>query len=268
MCLTVFAYRSVPGVDLLLLSNRDEFFDRPARPASVWGDQSNLIGGRDLRAGGTWLACSRSGRLATLTNVRGREESGGAGRSRGEVVVQFLESALGAAEFGRICADNRAVGGYNVLLWDRRDLVFASNRVGGIVMVEPGIHAFSNGSWQSHWFKERRARDRLDKLIQNDVISTSDLLSILLNRELAPDADLPATGVGLSWERRLSAAFIHHAEYGTRCSTIVRLTSDGRCRLDEFTHTAETELASHVDVEWNSDQPSDPELTGIESGIT
>ena len=48
-----------------------------------------------------------------------------------------------------------------------------------------------------------------------------------------PDAHLPATGVSLEWERRLSAVFVHSPDYGTRASTLLLRRADGSGVLRE-----------------------------------
>ena len=42
-----------------------------------------------------------------------------------------------------------------------------------------------------------------------------------------PDEALPATGVPLEWERRLSAVFVRSPDYGTRASTLLVRRADG-----------------------------------------
>ena len=70
MCLVVFAWQVHADYPLVLAANRDEYFKRPAAPAHWWTDAPELLAGRDLEAGGTWMGLSRSGRLAALTNYR------------------------------------------------------------------------------------------------------------------------------------------------------------------------------------------------------
>ncbi len=50
----------------------------------------------------------------------------------------------------------------------------------------------------------------------------------------APDEQLPQTGVSLEWERLLSSAFVRAPDYGTRCSTIIRIEREGRAYFDEW----------------------------------
>ena len=69
MCLIVFGYDVHKKYRLILSANRDEFFDRPTAPLNVWEDEPEIIGGRDLQQRGTWIAFSKNGRFAALTNV-------------------------------------------------------------------------------------------------------------------------------------------------------------------------------------------------------
>ena len=70
MCLILFAWRAHARYELVLAANRDEFHDRPAAPAGFWPDAPDILAGRDLEAGGTWLGITRSRRFAALTNYR------------------------------------------------------------------------------------------------------------------------------------------------------------------------------------------------------
>jgi uncharacterized protein with NRDE domain len=54
----------------LLLSNRDEYLDRPTAPLDYWPDQP-ILAGRDLRSGGAWLGFGPGRRWAVLTNIPG-----------------------------------------------------------------------------------------------------------------------------------------------------------------------------------------------------
>lgn len=63
-----------PGLPTLLIGVRDELTDRPWEPPGRhWPDRPDLIGGRDLQAGGTWLAVSPAAmRASCVLNGRGR----------------------------------------------------------------------------------------------------------------------------------------------------------------------------------------------------
>ena len=82
MCLILAALDAHPDYTLIVAANRDEFYDRPTASAAFWTDHPRILGGRDLRAGGTWLAIDRAGRFAAVTNYRQGEREAAAPRSR------------------------------------------------------------------------------------------------------------------------------------------------------------------------------------------
>src|SRR5687768_14784466 len=98
MCVIYFAYETHPDHPLILLANRDEFYDRPAAAAAYWKDHPEIYAGRDMMAGGTWLGITRSGRIAAVTNYRDPCAPKG-NRSRGELVAEFLKSDASAPEY-------------------------------------------------------------------------------------------------------------------------------------------------------------------------
>src|SRR2546430_6553692 len=89
MCLIALAHLASERWPLVIAANRDEFFARPTRAAHVWDDAPDVVGGRDLRAGGSWMAVTRGGRFAMVTNVRGLAEPADA-PSRGALVADFV----------------------------------------------------------------------------------------------------------------------------------------------------------------------------------
>ena len=68
MCLILFTINPTSKYKLILAANRDEFYDRPAEPAAFWKSDPDLLAGKDLKKGGTWLGITKSGRFAAITN--------------------------------------------------------------------------------------------------------------------------------------------------------------------------------------------------------
>jgi uncharacterized protein with NRDE domain len=117
MCLIVFAWNAHPDYSLILAANRDEFHRRPTQDAHWWADQPQVLAGRDLQAGGTWLALSRQERFATITNYREQSFTKGQYRSRGDLVSEFVTGAENPVDYSRnIDADDFA--GFNLLCAD------------------------------------------------------------------------------------------------------------------------------------------------------
>lgn len=80
------------GRPLLLMGIRDEFADRPWEgPGEHWPEHPGVSGGRDLKAGGTWLAVDKAARrAAALLNGRGVPAAESTRLSRGELPLLAL----------------------------------------------------------------------------------------------------------------------------------------------------------------------------------
>lgn len=157
MCIAAFIWQAHPLYPLLLLQNRDEYHNRPTEPVAWW-DGSEILGGRDAVAGGTWLACSRTGRVAFITNVLELHPFPEA-KSRGELPVLFLESTKSPKEFAEgLVKDAHQYNGFNLILADisSKSMVYLSNRPEGepvvIQEVSPGLHVLSNAKLDSPSF--------------------------------------------------------------------------------------------------------------------
>ncbi|HAR31272.1 MAG TPA: hypothetical protein DCR65_07090, partial [Gammaproteobacteria bacterium] len=98
MCLVLFAFQPGAPHPLVVAANRDEFYARPALAAHFWDEHPDVLGGRDLEAGGTWLGVHRSGRFAAVTNFA---EAGpdAAPASRGQLTEAFLRGTSDALTY-------------------------------------------------------------------------------------------------------------------------------------------------------------------------
>lgn len=224
MCLIGVAWRADAQHELVLAANRDEFHDRPSAPAAPWDDAPQVFGGRDLRSGGSWLAVSQRGRLAAVTNVRRMIPPNPAAPTRGALVADFVRGDAGAAAFAEgLRAKAEAYSGFNLLLYDGRELLYVDNHPEfEVARVAPGVHVVSNDQLDTPWPKSLRLKAVLERTRDR-----AALFEALADRRPARDAELPDTGVGLELERMLSPAFIVSPGYGTRCSTVVALGPAG-----------------------------------------
>jgi uncharacterized protein with NRDE domain len=232
-----------PSYSLVLAANRDEQHARPTARAAFWADNEEIFGGRDLLANGTWLGVTRRGRVAALTNVRSREARK-EGRSRGLLVRNVLEGK--GTLFPDVGAIEEARGVYpshNLLAFERDEAVFASDQ--GIERLAHGFHGLSNATLDTPWPKVVRGVERLKELLTGP-IDPDEIFAILADRGLAPESDLPSTGVAPEIERMLSAAFIVSPIYGTRCSTVVLVGTDGAIDFEERSYSPSGDVVSTV----------------------
>ncbi len=248
MCLILFAYRVVPGVPLLVAANRDEYYARPARPAAFWDDKPAILAGRDLQAGGTWLGVSTTGRFAALTNFRGSPGARPGGPSRGELVTRFLEGQQSAKRFTKgLQAAGADYAGFCFLASDGIDLYFYSNQeeAGGAVEVEPGVHGLANHLLDTPWPKVVKGRQRLQEHLSLP-FDDDDYLDIMDDTVPAAEQELPKSDKDPAWERSLSSLRIIAGDYGTRCSTVVRIDAAGMVDFAERTYARDGSSAGEL----------------------
>jgi uncharacterized protein with NRDE domain len=241
MCLIVFAWRVFPGLPVIAAANRDEYYDRPATPAGPWPEHPNVIAGRDLKGGGSWMGVTLDGpggpKFAALTNIRGPQERRTDAPSRGALVADFLTGALAAPDYlEQIARGAGEYNGFNLVLGDREGLYWFSNRGGADPRngkaLEPGIYGISNGLLDDPWPKVLRTKAQFASLLCQGAPEEA-YFEMLADTTRAPDMRLPETGVPLDMERVLSAVCIDSPGYGTRTSTVVRLYTDAPPELSE-----------------------------------
>ena len=238
MCLVAFALDVHPRHRLVLAGNRDEVATRPAAPLAAWDDAPDVVAGRDLVAGGTWLGVTRGGRWAVLTNVREPNVRRARARSRGALPAEFLTGADAAEAYAQaVEAAKDDFEGFNLVVGDADGAFVVSTRTAGVTALGPGVYGLSNDRLDTPWPKVVTARQRLRDALREDPVDDDALFGLLDDRQLAPDADLPATGVPLDVERELSAVRIVMPGYGTRVSTALRLDRDGGGHVAERTWT-------------------------------
>ncbi len=234
MCLIVLAHKVHPRYPLIVAANRDEFLDRPTSPLHVWASAPHILAGRDERAGGTWMGLSTTGRFAALTNYRDLRRPEVQGPSRGALVQHLLGEELGNADTSKYAGFNLIHGAFDALHYH-------SNITGDHAVLDPGIHGLSNHLLNTPWPKVQRAKAGMAEALLSEEPNVEHLFELLADREPAPDEALPDTGVGLAWERILGTIRIDAADYGTRCSSVVLVDTQGRARFVERTFAPEGE---------------------------
>lgn len=223
MCLVVFGVEVSRRYPLLIAANRDEQHARPAAAAAWWPDRPQMLAGRDLTAGGTWLAVDRRGRIAAVTNIRDGKQ-GAAPRSRGALVSEFVSGNASAEDYATHAAREGAqYRAYNLLLFDGLKLHYASNRAAP-TSLGAGLHAFTNAPRGAEWPKLKSARAAVLRVAAHEA-PIEPLFAVLAEQGVAGPAE----------ERYRSAHFVVGPTYGTRCSTVVLIDSAGQATLVERT---------------------------------
>jgi len=257
MCLIAFALDVHPLYRLILAGNRDEFHARPTIPLARWNDVPDVLAGRDLEAGGTWMGVSTRGRACVVTNVREPLRPGDFA-SRGLLASDYLRTTRSAEESANaLLATAERYRPFNLLLFDQHDARFVSNRPQpNTLVITPGIHGLSNATLDTPWPKTRRLKQALRDWISKpradfEHEDFADLFAVLADETLAADAELPNTGVGIEIERRLSPAFIRGAHYGTRACSVVAITHGGAAVFIERRFGAEAAFEGETTLRFN-----------------
>ena len=123
MCSVVILYRPDHAWPVILAANRDEMRDRPwAPPGRHWPDRPNVVAGRDLLAGGSWLGVNDQGVVAGILNRMNTLGPQPGRRSRGELVLEALDHADAAeAAWALADLDPRAYRSFNLVIADNRN---------------------------------------------------------------------------------------------------------------------------------------------------
>ncbi len=236
MCLIAFALNQHKEFPLILIANRDEFYERPTKAAHKW-DEEGIYAGKDLKAGGTWMGISTGGRFSAVTNYRDISNIQATAKSRGELTTDFLRSDITPNEFlNQLHKRSEAYNGFNLLTLTNHSIYHYSNYEGKINKIDEGIHGLSNAFLNSPWPKVEKIKKRFEKVIKSS-FNVDDLFELLEDDTRADDQDLPRTGVPLDWERALSPICIRTENYGTCSSSILLKDKSNHVTFIEKTHS-------------------------------
>ncbi len=232
MCLVVLSIGQHPDYPLILAANRDEFHARPTQDAHWWPDKPDILGGRDLQAGGTWLAVHRNGRFAMVTNFRDAKPTSPEFRSRGELVTGFLEGEPGPGEYLETIRED-AYAGFNLIVGTGTDVAYLSNREAGRRALGQGTYGLSNALLDGPWDKVERSKRGLRMLIEDDAINESSLFRLMDDRNKGPVEEVERGRLDFETAHAITAPFIVMDAYGTRCTSVLLLDKEGAGRFTE-----------------------------------
>ncbi len=236
MCLITFAYKKHPKYNLILAGNRDEFYERPTRKAKFWTDENypDILAGKDLEAGGTWLGVHKDGRWGALTNYRDPSIQKEDPPSRGELVLDYLKSKKSGMDYlQEVTLKAEEYNGFNLLLWDSQGFYHYSNQNKRVTNISGGIHGISNALLDTPWPKLTSANRQLEHIISQESFDKEQLFELLADDTKAPEEQLPVTGIPKDLEKAVSSIFIKTENYGSRCSTVLLIDKEGNIDFTE-----------------------------------
>jgi uncharacterized protein with NRDE domain len=255
MCVAAIAWKAHPDWPLVAIGNRDEYHDRPASPLERWREHPDVIAGRDLKSGGTWLGLSEAGRFVLETNRRGFGDPQPDRVSRGRLVMDLLTGKGDYAD-----PDEAALSRFNPFnlfaVTDDELYFYASHPEPTRAMLIPGIYGLSNGALDEPWPKTLALKAALLDWLGHDGGDPASLFAALASEAL-PDVGLhPAQPSDIGAEARDTAPFIRHPVYGTRCSTVVALAVDGNGIMAErrFDAAGNEEGLNEIAFRWPAEK--------------
>ena len=237
MCLITFAWNTHPVYKLIVAANRDEFYARPTAALDYWSDHPGILGGRDLKDGGTWMGMHTSGRFTAITNYRDLSNLKTEAPSRGKLTRDFLTGMNSSRDFFEsVRSQLDLFNGFNLLTLEGEKLFYFNNIQKQLLELSPGIYGLSNSFLDTPWPKVEKAKAFFAKSISKEEIDLDEILEWMGNNETAPDDQLPGTGLPLDLERKLSAMCIVTEDYGTCCTSVVTITHSGEVNYSETTY--------------------------------
>jgi len=231
MCLIFAAINYHPVYKLIVAANRYEFYSRKTAAANYWSDYPNVLGGRDLQAGGTWMAMTKSGKISMLTNYRDPLHIKSNAPSRGFLVADYLERNVDAESYLK-GIEPLPYNGFNLIMGDVDNLWYLSNYKDGITKLENGLYGLSNHLLDTPWPKVVKGKKKLAPILGKSDLTTSELMEFLYDTEVATE-NLPNTGLSADLERALSSMFIKTPNYGSRCSTVILVDKENHVKFSE-----------------------------------
>ena len=256
MCLIIFSFKedsssnaSFPG-SLVLVANRDEYYERPTKNIHWWEEENIILAGKDLRAGGTWLGISADGRFGAITNYKEILEQENC-NSRGELVTNFLSSKGRSAEdlIKEIKENNYA--GFNLLLGDKAGIHYFSNRSQQVGPVQPGIHVIGNLLLDSKTSKSLRAKGGFKELIESGP-REKDYFKFMRD-DLGDLSDLDTEGFKRNEHEEIPYRFIKSRVYGTRCTTVLTIDKKGNYQVTEQSYSKEGKKMEKISFKFSMD---------------
>lgn len=244
MCIYALVYKTVKNYPLILAGNRDEFYERQTMPLHWWKEHPSVLGGIDLREGGSWLGVNHKGDYAVVTNYRSPSMIKEMPVSRGLLVKNFLTGNLSCHDYiSEISQNDTLYNGYNLIIGNPGELRYYSNVTSHEQILEPGIYILSNHLLDTPWFKSLKVREEIQKLIgEAHYDNLQVVVDIFRDKTKAPDHLLPDTGMGYELEKLLSPVFVESAHYGTRSTSVLAIHQSGNVTMVERSYNPDGEV--------------------------
>ncbi|HTW87777.1 MAG TPA: NRDE family protein [Candidatus Binataceae bacterium] len=228
MCTLAIYFQLFRDYPVVIAANRDEYLARPATSPEILAEKPRVIGGKDLKAGGTWLGINEYSLVAGLLNRHNQGAPDPARRSRGLLCLEALRYRTAGEALDYVRRQNgSAYNPFNLLLVSRGEALVAYNQSGLIATarLEPGLHLLTNLDVDDFECpKISRAYDRFAALARDPEFAANPLQERARLRELLADH---ATQLD-SRSAAPNAICLHLDGYGTRSSSMIFFGAGGQ----------------------------------------
>ncbi|ELR72119.1 hypothetical protein C900_01861 [Fulvivirga imtechensis AK7] len=206
-------------------------------PAAYWEDHPEILAGRDMEAGGTWMGINTKGEISMLTNYRDPFNIKSNSPSRGHLVSGFLKNNENAHDYlQKIAREGHLYNGFNMICGNVDQLYYYGNYSKGVHEIALGFHGLSNALLNTSWPKVDKGLEKLKSAIKGEEVQVESLFKTLYDDVKAPPHLLPDTGIGAEKEQVLSSIFIKSPGYGSRCSTVLLVDNENQIQYVERTY--------------------------------
>ncbi|ALA62418.1 T10-like protein [Turkeypox virus] len=238
MCIVFMSYSPSSKYRFILAANRDEYYNRPSRPASFWYYRDvTVLSGLDMKPGkecGSWLGITTNGKISVITNYMQPNDSINA-KGRGHIVTDYLISDLDSYEYlDYISRDCEVYNGFNLITATFNGIsdgicYYSNMFVKKPIHLVPGIYGICNCLLDTPWNKLQYGKMLFTNIIDNcNEINTADLVDKLLTllndgSLLSPDQEIENQGKEFIRPiiKEFSAICVKTPNYGTRTNTII-----------------------------------------------
>ena len=243
MCLIVFSFKDKSPFfkqnnssekEFVLLANRDEFYDRPTLSMQWWGEKRNILSGQDKLGGGTWFGVTKKGKFAAITNFREKKEKKLI-NSRGELVLNYLKDESVSAENYISNVNKNDYAGFNLILGNKKQVIYISNRYHRPINLTQGLHILANNNLNSPTEKVKKTKRDFEELLKNPFESRKAIE--FMNSDQSSEEKILIENLKKDKQEEIPFRFIKSKVYGTRSTTLFSFDSEGTFEITEQNYT-------------------------------
>ena len=222
MCTLIAFHHVFDDTPLVVATNRDEAYARPASPPAWEGDRPRFLAPRDDEVGGTWMGANEMGLWVGLTNAEHYRIDRNR-RSRGLLCRDLLSCANSSEVVARLTRLDHRYNAFNLLAADGDGAHLVEYAEGRATPrpLEPGCHIVTNRA-----IDDTASEPKAKRAIE--LLGAAGLWNLPAGSR-APDSLMSTLALilgdhGLS---RDDALCLHGERYGTRSAAVWRIRPPG-----------------------------------------